>query len=31
LVSGWVNDWVIGLVSERLGDSFEKRLIEIFG
>ena len=30
-VSGWVNDWVIGRVSERLGDSFGKRVIEIFG
>ena len=29
-VSGWVNDWVIGRVSERLGDSFGKRVIEIF-
>ena len=29
--SGWVNDWVIGWVSERLSDSFGKSLIEIFG
>jgi hypothetical protein len=30
-VSGWVNDWGIGRVSEMLGDSFGKRVIETFG
>ena len=29
-VSGWVNDSVIGRVSERFGDRFGKRMIEIF-